>query len=120
MAQFVDPVFGNPAAYNSGAVWLRVLAYALQIYGDFSGYSDIALGTAHMPGYKLAQNFNMPYLAANFAEFWHRWHISLSTWLRDYLFIPLGGSRCSRGRTCFNLMVIRSLSGLVYRDSCTF
>ena len=65
----------------------------MQIYCDFSGYTDMAIGCAHMLGYKLAQNFNMPYLAANVSEFWRRWHISLSTWLRDYLFIPLGGSR---------------------------
>ena len=84
--------------YGSGAVWLAVLAYALQIYCDFSGYTDMALGAAHMLGYKLCQNFNMPYLAANVSEFWRRWHISLSTWLRDYLFIPLGGSRGSAGR----------------------
>src|ERR1043166_282 len=93
MAQYADPVFQNPSQYGSGAVWFATIAYALQIYGDFSGYSDMALGAAHMLGYKLARNFNMPYLAANVAEFWHRWHISLSTWLRDYLFIPLGGSR---------------------------
>ena len=95
MALFVDPVFANPEQYGTSAVWLAVLAYALQIYCDFSGYTDMAIGTAHMLGYKLAQNFNMPYLAANISEFWRRWHISLSSWLRDYLFIPLGGSRGS-------------------------
>jgi alginate O-acetyltransferase complex protein AlgI len=120
MAQFVDPVFGNPAPYSSGAVWLAVIAYALQIYGDFSGYSDMALGTAHMLGYKLAQNFNMPYASTNVSEFWRRWHISLSSWLRDYLFIPLGGSRCSRWRTCLNLMITMSLGGLWHGASWTF
>jgi alginate O-acetyltransferase complex protein AlgI len=120
MAEFADPVFAHPAAYHSGAVWLGVLAYALQIYGDFSGYSDMALGTAHMLGYKLAQNFNMPYLSANFAEFWRRWHISLSSWLRDYLFIPLGGSRCGRWRTCLNLMLTMTLGGLWHGASWTF
>ena len=93
MALFADPVFKNPAEYGSAAVWMAVLAYALQIYCDFSGYTDMALGAAHALGYKLAQNFNMPYLACNPSEFWRRWHISLSSWLRDYLFIPLGGSR---------------------------
>ena len=93
MALFVDPVFADPDAYGAAAAWLAVLAYALQIYCDFSGYTDMAIGTAHLLGYQLAKNFDMPYLAANIAEFWRRWHISLSTWLRDYLFIPLGGSR---------------------------
>jgi alginate O-acetyltransferase complex protein AlgI len=120
MAEFADPVFANPTAYHSGAVWLAVLAYALQIYGDFSGYSDMALGTAHMLGYKLAQNFNMPYLSANFSEFWRRWHISLSSWLRDYLFIPLGGSRGPRWRTCLNLMLTMTLGGLWHGASWTF
>src|SRR5262249_50207164 len=94
--------------------------YALQIYCAFSGYTDMALGTAHMLGYKLAQNFNMPYLAANPSEFWRRWHISLSSWLRDYLFIPLGGSRCPRWRTCLNLMITMALGGLWHGASWTF
>ncbi|OYV80797.1 MAG: membrane-bound O-acyltransferase family protein, partial [Planctomycetia bacterium 21-64-5] len=85
MAMFADPVFANPEQYRTTAVWLAVLAYALQIYCDFSGYTDMALGTAHMLGFKLAQNFNMPYASANISEFWRRWHISLSSWLRDYL-----------------------------------
>jgi alginate O-acetyltransferase complex protein AlgI len=120
MAQFADPVFASPTAYSTGATWLAVIAYTLQIYGDFSGYSDMALGTAHMLGYKLARNFNMPYVATNFSEFWHRWHISLSTWLRDYLFIPLGGSRCPRWRTCLNLMITMTLGGLWHGASWTF
>src|SRR5581483_1953863 len=90
MADFVDPVFGDPAAYRCWSAWLAVFAYALQVYGDFSGYSDIAIGCAHLLGYRLAPNFNMPYLSTNIAEFWRRWHISLSSWLRDYLFLPLG------------------------------
>jgi alginate O-acetyltransferase complex protein AlgI len=120
MAQYVDPVFSNPSVYSTTATWLAVIAYALQIYGDFSGYSDMALGTAHMLGYKLAQNFNMPYLATNLSEFWRRWHISLSSWLRDYLFIPLGGSRGTRGRTCLNLMITMTLGGLWHGASWTF
>src|SRR5262245_3893671 len=95
MALFADPVFANPDQYNSGAIWIATLAFTLRIYCDFSGYTDMALGAAHMLGYKLALNFNMPYLSRNVSEFWHRWHISLSSWLRDYLFIPLGGSRGS-------------------------
>jgi alginate O-acetyltransferase complex protein AlgI len=120
MAQFADPVFKNPEAFRSGAVWTAVIAYALQIYCDFSGYTDMALGCAHMLGYKLARNFNLPYLARNIAEFWHRWHISLSTWLRDYLFIPLGGSRGTTWKVCRNLMITMTLGGLWHGASWTF
>src|SRR5262249_24959453 len=105
LAQFADPVFASPEQYGSAACSIPPLAYTVQIYCDFSGYTDMALGCAHMLGYKLAINFNMPYLARNAAEFWHRWHISLSTWLRDYLFIPLGGSRGTANQTRRNLLV---------------
>ena len=93
LALYADPVFADPAAYGTLANWLALLAFTLQVYCDISGYSDMALGTAHLLGYKLAINFNMPYLATSVADYWRRNHISLSTWLRDYLFIPLGGSR---------------------------
>ena len=112
MAVFGDPVFANPGRTRPGTLWLGVLAYAVRIYCDFSGYSDMALGCAHLLGYKLTRNFNMPYLAANVSEFWRRWHISLSTWLRDYVFIPLGGSRGGRWRTARNLMITMALGGL--------
>jgi alginate O-acetyltransferase complex protein AlgI len=120
MAHYADPVFAEPAAYGTGAVWLATLAYALQIYCDFSGYSDMALGCAHALGYKLARNFDLPYLAANVSEFWHRWHISLSTWLRDYLFIPLGGSRGTANQTRRNLLLTMALGGLWHGASWTF
>jgi alginate O-acetyltransferase complex protein AlgI len=127
MAMFSDPVFANPQSYGGAAVWLAMFAYALQIYCDFSGYSDMALGTAHMLGYKLAMNFNLPYLAQNVSEFWHRWHISLSSWLRDYVYIPLGGSRAGgdseRRRnwlTNRNLMVTMTLGGLWHGAAWTF
>jgi alginate O-acetyltransferase complex protein AlgI len=120
MALFADPVFADPSPYSSAAIRLATLAYAIQIYCDFSGYTDMALGTAHMLGYKLAKNFNMPYLAANVSEFWRRWHISLSSWLRDYLFIPLGGSRGSRWQTNRNLMITMALGGLWHGASWTF
>jgi alginate O-acetyltransferase complex protein AlgI len=120
MAQFADPIFADPAAYRTSALWLGMFAYALQIYCDFSGYTDMALGCAHMLGYKLAINFNLPYAAASIAEFWHRWHISLSTWLRDYLFIPLGGSRGTRWQTCRNLMITMTLGGLWHGANWTF
>lgn len=120
MARFADPVFQSPAQYSTAAVWMATLAYALQIYCDFSGYTDMALGSAHMLGYKLAKNFNMPYLAANVSEFWRRWHISLSSWLRDYLFIPIGGSRGTERQTCRNLLVTMALGGLWHGANWTF
>jgi alginate O-acetyltransferase complex protein AlgI len=116
----VDPVFASPAAYGSAATWSAVLAYSAQIYLDFSGYSDMAVGLAHMLGYRLPANFKMPYLAANITDFWRRWHISLSSWLRDYLFIPLGGSRGTGGQTCRNLLVTMLLGGLWHGANWTF
>jgi alginate O-acetyltransferase complex protein AlgI len=112
MALYVDPVFADPSAFGTAALWLATIAYALQVYCDFSGYSDMALGLAHLFGYHLALNFNMPFLAANFADFWRRWHMSLSSWIRDYLFIPLGGSRGSRWQTYRNILVTMTLCGL--------
>jgi alginate O-acetyltransferase complex protein AlgI len=120
MPLWSDNVFADPTHYNTGAVWLAVLAYALQIYCDFSGYTDMAIGAAHMLGYKLAKNFDMPYLSANIAEFWRRWHISLSSWLRDYLFIPLGGSRGTRWQTYRNLLITMTLGGLWHGANWTF
>jgi alginate O-acetyltransferase complex protein AlgI len=126
MALFADPVFAQPALYGTKALWLATVAYAVQIYCDFSGYSDLALGTAHLLGYRLAENFNMPYLAANISEFWRRWHMSLSSWLRDYIYIPLGGSRgvacpaCQSRRTDRNLMVTMALGGLWHGAAWTF
>ena len=112
MAMFCDPIFNEPSSYNTGACWVAVLAYAIRIYCDFSGYSDMAIGLAHLLGYKLTNNFNMPYFSANVSEFWRRWHISLSSWLRDYVFIPLGGSRGSRWLNYRNLMITMALGGL--------
>ena len=112
MAMFADPVFSDVGPYSSAASWTAAVAFALQVYCDFSGYSDMALGSAHLLGYKLVINFRMPFLSANIAEFWRRWHISLSTWLRDYLFIPLGGSRHGEWRTNRNLLITFTLGGL--------
>jgi alginate O-acetyltransferase complex protein AlgI len=120
LALLVDPVFAAPEQYRTAVLWLAVLSYALQIYCDFSGYSDMAVGLAHAFGFKLARNFNLPYLAANVSEFWRRWHISLSTWLRDYLFIPLGGSRGTPGQTLRNLIITMALGGLWHGASWTF
>ncbi len=120
MAAFADPVFANPEQFRTSAVWLAVLAYSIQIYCDFSGYTDMAIGSAHMLGYKLARNFNMPYLATNISDFWRRWHISLSSWLRDYLFIPLGGSHGGTWATNRNLLITMTLGGLWHGASWTF
>jgi alginate O-acetyltransferase complex protein AlgI len=120
LATVVDPVFAAPAMYDSTAVWLAVLGYAVQIYCDFSGYSDMAVGLAHLLGFKLPQNFHWPYLAVNPADFWRRWHISLSSWLRDYLYLPLGGNRCGTGKTYRNLIVVMLLGGLWHGASWTF
>ena len=111
LALFVDAVYAAPAAYASITVLLAVLAYALQIYFDFSGYSDMAIGCAKCLGYDLAVNFDLPYISRNVSEFWKRWHISLSSWLQQYLYIPLGGNRKGRVRTYINLMLTMLLGG---------
>jgi len=108
----VDPVFADPAACSSSILLLSMYGYAFQIYYDFSGYSDIAIGAARMLGFDLPVNFNRPYLATSVGDFWRRWHISLSTWLRDYLYISLGGSRGSAWKTARNLAIVMLLGGL--------
>ncbi len=112
MALLVDPVFADSGSYSTGILWMAAVAYAFQVYCDFSGYSDLALGTAHLLGYRLAINFNLPFSSLNYSEFWRRWHISLSNWIRDYIFFPLGGSRGSEWRTTRNLLVAFTLCGL--------
>jgi alginate O-acetyltransferase complex protein AlgI len=112
MQEYVNPVFANPGGCSVGSAWWGLLAYALEIYGDFSGYSDMACGLAHLLGYHLRRNFAVPYASRNFAELWRRWHITLSNWLRDYLFIPLGGSRGGRWRLYRNLLLTMALGGL--------
>ena len=120
VALAIDPVFKNPGNYGSAALWLAVLGYAIQIYCDFSGYTDMALGLAHTLGFKLPNNFNAPYLASSPADFWKRWHISLSRWLRDYLYIPLGGNRKGPTRTMVNLFITLLLGGLWHGANWTF
>jgi alginate O-acetyltransferase complex protein AlgI len=128
-AEAADGVFGNasagiagiPAAELTPAVaWLAVLAYTLQIYFDFSGYSDMAIGLGHMFGFKFLENFDHPYVARSITEFWRRWHLSLSTWFRDYLYIPLGGNRRGPARTYLNLLIVFTLCGLWHGASATF
>ncbi|MDZ4832624.1 MAG: MBOAT family protein [Candidatus Melainabacteria bacterium] len=104
--------FNHPEQFSACDLWLITYAFAFQIFFDFAGYTDVARGSALLFGYKVPINFNLPYIASNAADFWHRWHISLSTWLRDYLFIPLGGSRGSRWATHRNLFITMALGGL--------
>ncbi len=111
-AGIVDPVFSAPEKYASAECIVAAVAYTFELYYDFSGYSDIALGVAALFGFKFPENFNRPYLAKNIGEFWNRWHLSLSTWLRDYLYRPMGGNRVSRPRVLFNLMTVMVLGGL--------
>ena len=119
-AHLVDPVFSNPEMYSSIETLVAAYAYSFQIYADFSAYSDIAIGSAALLGVNIPENFNLPYRSTNLREFWQRWHISLSTWLRDYLYIPLGGSRGSRFRTYVNLMITMVLGGLWHGAATTF
>jgi alginate O-acetyltransferase complex protein AlgI len=108
----VDPVFGEPARHASLEIGVAIVAYAVQIYCDFSGYTDIAIGVAKMLGFQFPQNFDRPYSAQSVQEFWRRWHMTLSRWLRDYLYIPLGGNRKGTTRTYVNLMITMLLGGL--------
>ena len=120
LAQLVDPVFAKPADFGTLSIWLALLSYTIQIYCDFAGYSSMAIGLAHLLGFRLPQNFNRPYLAASLGEFWRRWHITLGTWMRDYLFIPLGGSRGGTMATCRNLLVTFALCGLWHGASWNY
>ena len=120
IAQISDPFFANPHDYGTLASWIGMISYSIQIYCDFSGYSDMAIGVAALLGFKLMDNFNMPYNATNITDFWRKWHISLSTWLRDYLFIPLGGSRGSKFMYHRNLMITMLLGGLWHGASWNF
>ena len=115
-----DGYFADPAAYSSIPLAAGVLLYALQIYNDFAGYSDMARGSARMLGFTLMRNFRHPYFATSPSDFWKRWHISLSSWLRDYVYIPLGGSRGGRMRTHINLMLTMLLGGLWHGANWTF
>jgi len=117
---FVDSIFTNPLGLNSLPIMLATIAFGIQIYCDFSAYSDIAIGTARILGFKFPKNFNKPYFACNPSNFWNRWHISLSSWVRDYLYIPLGGNRKGKIRTYLNLLVTMVLMGLWHGASWNF
>jgi len=119
-AEFSNQIFNNSADMNGSTLVLGALFFTFQIYGDFSGYSDIAIGTSRLFGFDLMQNFNFPYFSRDIAEFWRRWHISLSTWFRDYLYIPLGGSRVSTWNKIRNVFVIFLVSGFWHGANWTF
>lgn len=120
VSPFVDSIFARPTLYASGSVWLGVFGYGLQIFGDFSGYTLMAIGIARILGYQLPENFRMPYLSRSVSEFWQRWHITLSFFLRDYLYIPLGGNRRGFVRAQVNVLVTMLLGGLWHGSSWNF
>jgi D-alanyl-lipoteichoic acid acyltransferase DltB (MBOAT superfamily) len=119
-ALIADPIFDNYADHQGLDLLLSVVAFAVQIYGDFSGYSDVARGVSRLMGFELMVNFRLPYFALNPSDFWNRWHISLSSWLRDYLYIPLGGNRKGAGRTYVNLLLTMLLGGLWHGAAWNF
>src|SRR5436190_15038625 len=112
LALYVNDVYGAPQSHNGLQLMLATFFFAYQIYCDFSGYSDIAIGTARVLGFRLMENFNTPYYALTVSEFWRRWHISLSTWFKDYVYVPMGGSRVSRPRWMLNVLVKFGVGGL--------
>ncbi len=120
MSTFVDPIFAEPALYSAETLWLGLAAYSIQIFCDFCGYSLMAIGIAKMLGFDLPENFRMPYLSRSITEFWRRWHISLSSWLRDYLYIALGGNRKGKARMYSHLMITMLLGGLWHGASWNF
>ncbi len=120
IAPLANEIFSNPIGMDSFAIFMGTIAFGIQIYGDFSGYSDIAIGAALILGFKIPINFNKPYFARSPSDFWRRWHISLSSWLRDYLYIPLGGNQKSHSRTYVNLISVMFLGGLWHGASWNF
>jgi alginate O-acetyltransferase complex protein AlgI len=120
VAPFADRYFAAPWNFTAASAWVGVLSYAIQIYCDFSGYTDMAIACAGLLGYELPINFRFPYFARNISDFWHRWHISLSSWLRDYLYIPLGGNRGPRWFVYRNIMITMLLGGLWHGGAWTF
>ena len=119
-AIYANDIFANYTEYSGPTLMLGAVYFAFQIYGDFSGYSDIAIGTAKLFGIQLMTNFKTPYFSRDIAEFWRRWHISLSTWFRDYLYIPLGGSRVGKWKSVRNVFVIFLVSGFWHGANWTF
>jgi alginate O-acetyltransferase complex protein AlgI len=120
LSGIVNVIYGQQSVYAGSALLIATYCFAIQIYCDFSGYSDIAIGAARVMGFGLMKNFSHPYFSCSVSEFWTRWHISLSTWFRDYVYIPMGGRRVSALRRCVNLMVVFSISGLWHGANWTY
>jgi alginate O-acetyltransferase complex protein AlgI len=120
LSTFVDNIYNNVTTKGTAVLWVGIVFFAIQIYCDFSGYSDIAIGAANIMGFKLMRNFDTPYYAASVTDFWRRWHISLSTWFRDYIYIPLGGNRVSKKRWCLNQLITMSISGIWHGANWTY
>lgn len=120
LALYVNDVYGSPQSHNGLQLTLGTIFFAYQIYCDFSGYSDIAIGTARILGFRLMENFNTPYHSLSVSEFWRRWHISLSSWFKDYVYVPLGGSRVTKSRWALNILVTFGLSGLWHGAKWTY
>ncbi len=120
LAVCVNTIYNNPTSYSGPCLILATVFFAFQIYCDFSGYTDIAIGSARVMGFELIQNFNNPYSAVSIRDFWHRWHMSLTTWFRDYLYFPLGGNRVSNQKIYFNIMLVFIISGLWHGANWTF
>jgi alginate O-acetyltransferase complex protein AlgI len=121
LAEQVDLIFAvSPDFFSSTTAWVGLLAYSFQIYFDFSGYSDMALGIGKMLGYQFPENFNFPYISQNISEFWRRWHMTLGNWMKDYLYIPLGGNRVKISRVYINLVIVFTLSGFWHGAAWTF
>ncbi|TAJ99934.1 MAG: MBOAT family protein [Candidatus Manganitrophaceae bacterium] len=116
----VDPVFAAPGKYSSATLWFAMVGYTLQIYADFSGYSSMGIGSARILGFRLPENFDLPYMAVNISEFWRRWHMTMSRFFRDYIYFGLGGNRKGKGRALFNVAVTTVASGLWHGAGMTF
>ncbi|PJZ84585.1 MBOAT family O-acyltransferase [Leptospira harrisiae] len=120
LAKIINPVYISPGEYDGISILLTTVAFSFQVYGDFSGYTDLARGSAFLLGYEIPENFRSPFLSVSFTELWSRWHYTLSTWIRDYLYIPLGGNRVSELRYNINTILVMSLSGLWHGNTYTF
>ena len=120
MGVVADNIFDGGGSLSLATAWYGAFAYTLQIYFDFSGYSDMAIGLGRMFGFHFMENFNYPYISRSATEFWRRWHISLGTWFRDYVYIPLGGNRVTRRRWVYNLFVVWALTGIWHGANWTF
>ncbi len=120
IARIINPVWQQPELYDGFSIFLAVVGFSVQVYSDFSGYTDLARGSAFLLGYEIPENFHSPFLSVSFSELWTRWHITLSTWIRDYMYIPLGGNRVNQTRFIINTLIVMSLGGLWHGNTYTY